>query len=116
MIMKNFSHRILATTALCLAAVGFSVFGWAIFQLSAARVHTLGLDGKICPCELADIRQGEDGSYLLYMPEAVGQAIYVVPDSLGCNTLTAEAYVLPWFGRLRAVVNEDGYATVKISQ
>ena len=50
------------------------------------------------------------------MPEAVGQAIYVVPDSLGCNTLTAEAYVLPWFGRLRAVVNEDGYATVKISQ
>ena len=109
-------HRILATTALCLATVVFSVFGWAIFQLSAARIHTLGLGGKICPCELADIRQGEDGSYLLYMPEAVGQAIYVVPDSLGCNTLTAEAYVLPWFGRLRSVVNEDGYATVKISQ
>ena len=51
-------HRILTTKALCLAAVVFSVFGWAIFLLSTARVHTLGLDGKICPCELADIRQG----------------------------------------------------------
>lgn len=28
--------------------------------------------------------------------------------------LAAEAYVLPWFGRQRAIVNEEGYAVVKI--
>lgn len=106
-------HRILTTTALSLAAVIFLVFAWAVVQLCTARVHVTGADGKICPCELADIRQADDESYQLYMPDAVGQVLYVIPDSLGNNALTAEAYVLPWFGRQRTIVNEDGYATVK---
>lgn len=47
------------------------------------------------------------------MPDAVRQELYVIPDSINDNALTAETYVLPLFGRLRTVVNADGYATVK---
>ncbi len=47
------------------------------------------------------------------MPDAVGQELYVILDSINDNALTAETYVLPLFGRLRTVVNADGYATVK---
>ena len=108
-------RRILTTTALCLAAVVFSVIVWAAVQLCSARVHVLGMNGEICPYAFTDIRKGDDGTYHLYMPDAIGQELYVSSDSFGDTSLTAETYVLPWFGRLRTLVNEDGYATVKIS-
>ena len=108
-------RRILTTTALCLAAVVFSVIVWAVVQLCSARVHVLGMNGKICPYAFTDIRKGDDGTYHLYMPDAIGQELYVSSDAFGDTSLTAETYVLPWFGRLRTLVNEDGYATVKIS-
>jgi hypothetical protein len=48
------------------------------------------------------------------MPGAVGQVLYVVPESLRDNALPAEAYVLPWFGRQRCVVGAEGYADLKL--
>lgn len=91
----------------------FFVLAWAVFQLCTARVHILGPDGKIYTCELFDICHGDSGTYHIYMPDAVRQELYVIPDSINDNALTAETYVLPLFGRLRTVVNADGYATVK---
>ena len=105
--------RILTTTALCLAASVVLTLGWAVVQLCTARVHILGLNGKICPCAWADIRRGADGAFLLYMPDAIGQELYVNADSLCDKSLAAVAYVLPWFGRRRTRVNESGYAVVK---
>ncbi len=107
-------RKILTTTALCLAVGVLLTLGWAVVQLCTAQVHILCLNGKICPCELADIRPADDGSYHLYMPQAVGQVLYIVPNSCGDAHLTAEAYVLPWFGRKRTMVNSAGYATVKL--
>ena len=105
--------RILTTTALCLAASVVLTLGWAVVQLCTARVHILGLNGKICPCAWADIRRGADGAFLLYMPDAIGQELYVNADSLCDKSLAAVAYVLPWFGRRRTRVDESGYAVVK---
>ena len=106
-------RRILATTAICLAAGVVLIPSWAGFQLWSAQVHLLGLNGQVCTCELGDIRQDNDGNYHIYMPDAIGQELYVVPDSLRDKAIGAEAYVLPWFGRQHTKVNESGYAIVK---
>ena len=111
--MPSAFRRILTTSAICLAASLVLVFGWAGFQLWSAQVHLLGLNGQVCTCELGDIRQDNDGNYHIYMPDAIGQELYVNADSLCDKSLAAEAYVLPWFGRRRTRVNESGYAVVK---
>ena len=113
MSMPSAFRRILASTAICLAASLVLVFGWAGFQLWSAQVHLLGLNGQVCTCELGDIRQDNDGNFHIYMPDAIGQELYVVPDSLRDKAIDAEAYILPWFGRQHTKVNESGYAIVK---
>ena len=113
MSMPTIFHKILATTDICLAASLILVFGWAGFQLWSAQVHLLGLNGQVCTCELGDIRQDNDGNYHIYMPDAIGQELYVVPDSLRDKAIDAEAYVLPWFGGQHTKVKESGYAIVK---
>lgn len=109
--MKTNFPRILTTTAPCFAESVVLTLG--VVQLCTARVHILGLKGKICPCAWADIRRGAGGDFLLYMPDAIGQELYVNADSLCDKSLAAEAYELPWFGRRRTRVNESGYAVVK---
>ena len=96
-----------------LASLPLLALSWVGVQLAGAQVHVIGLDGQVCPCELGDIRPGGDGEYRLYLPDAVGQVLYVVPESMPHNALEAEAYVLPWFGRQRCVVNAEGYASVR---
>lgn len=69
--------------------------------------------GKYAPVHGPIFAGGADGAFLLYMPDAIGQELYVNADSLCGKSLAAEAYVLPWFGRRRTRVNESGYAVVK---
>lgn len=104
----------LRLSLLLLASLPLLALSWVGVQLISARVHVTGLDGQVCPCELGDIRPCGEGEYRLHMPGAVGQVLYVVPESLRDNALAAEAYVLPWFGRQRCVVGAEGYADLKL--
>ena len=43
----------------------------------------------------------------------LGESPYLILTTTAI-CLAAEAYVLPWFGRQRTIVNEEGYSVVKI--
>lgn len=96
-----------------IAALPLILLGWYAVQLSATRLHILGADGRICPCEFSGISRLPDGAYRLGLPDAPGEVIWVAPDSLTDEVMFTEAYVLPWFGRTRAKVNPAGEALIR---
>ena len=105
---KNLRYLLILIGILPLLALA-----WVVVQLQTTRLHTLGADGRICPCEFSDISRLPDGTYRLGLPDAPGEIIWVAPDSLTDEFMFTEAYVLPWFGRVRAEVNPDGEAIIR---
>lgn len=86
---------------------------WVVVQLQTSRLHLLGANGRICPCEFGGISRLPDGTYRLAVPDAPGEVIWVEANSLGDEFMFTEAYVLPWFGRTRAEINMDGEALIR---
>ena len=109
--MKTNFPRILASTALCLAASVVLTLGCCSALHSPCSYP--GPEWENMPLCMGRYSPGADGDFLLYMPDAIGQELYVNADSLCDKSLAAEAYVLPRFGCRRTRVNESGYAVVK---
>lgn len=97
-----------------IASLPLILLGWYAVQLHATPLHILGADGRICPCEFSGISRLPDGAYLLGLPDAPGEVIWVATDSLTDEFMYTKAYVLPWFGRTRAEVTPAGEALIRV--
>lgn len=98
---------------LFLGALSLLVLAGITLQLRTTRLHLLGADGRICPCEFGGISRLPDDTYRLAVPDAPGEVIWVKVNSLGDEFMFTEAYVLPWFGRTRAEINMNGEALIR---
>ena len=108
--MKKSRRRFLVLLA---SAFPLLLLGWCAAQLSATRLHLLGIDGRICPCEFQSVELATDGSWHLHLPQGCGEVIWVNPGELAQGAMEAPAYVLPWFGRIRTRIDHAGKAVIR---
>lgn len=105
--MKQIKIGILVITLILCTA-----FIYTATRLFCTDVHLTGLDGKVCPCEIGELRETAPNQYRIYMPQAAGETLYVDTDSLYDGALSIDAYVLPWFGRTQVKPDDAGYAVI----
>ena len=85
---------------------------WYLSPLFTSNLHIIDdFTGRLCPCSFSgEIESENDGSFRLQVHDGAGETIWVNPATICEGALSIEAYVLPWFGRQRVEIQQNGTA------